>query len=397
MRAPRPLFLIFVALFNSILGLSILFPILGPLGRELHLSELQVGSLSTSYALMQFLTSAYWGRRSEADGRKPIILRGILGFFVSFLCFAVVADLGLSGVLDPVVLYPALLSTRILGGIYSSATLPTAQAYVADVTQREQRTSGMAVVGAAFGLALIFGPALGALLAPIGLLVPVYLSSGIALLNAVFVALFVPEPTRHRPRDEKARLGPVVVKVRALLLIGLTATLAAVSMEQTVAFYFQDRLSLDTTGAARSVGLSLVAYGVVAVVIQGFIVRRVRWRAESLIRLGVPIAAVGLLALSFARTEPLLIASMALQGAGQGLTLPGVSAALSLRVGDGEQGAVAGLNSSSQALGRTVGPVLGTGLYELRPSYPYLFGAGLLLLMFVVFAVGAVRRSEPAG
>jgi sugar phosphate permease len=177
----------------------------------------------------------------------------------------------------------------------------------------------------------------------------------------------------------------------------LTATLAAVSMEQTVAFYFQDRLKLDTTGAARSVGLSLAVYGVVAVLIQGFLVRRVRWGPESLIRLGVPIAALGLLALSFARTELLLIVSMALQGAGQGLTLPGVSAALSLRVGDGEQGAVAGLNSSSQALGRTVGPVLGTGLYELRPSYPYLFGAGLLLVMFGVFVVGALRRSEPAG
>jgi MFS family permease len=332
--------------------------------------------------------SSYWGKKSEVIGRKPVILRGILGFALTFLTFGVLAQLGLAGRLSGAPLYLSLLSARLIGGLYSSATLPTAQAYVADVTGRADRTSGMATIGAAFGLAVVFGPAIGATLAPLGLLVPVYLSSGIAFLNAGFVALRLPEPSRHARPTEAQELMPIAAKVWPLLSVGFTATLASVSMEQTVAFYYQDRLALTTTGAARAVGFSLVVYGVVAVLIQGVFVRRAKWPPLTLLRAGVPIAAAGLIVFVFARALPLLIVAMALQGLGQALTMPGVTAAMSLGVADQEQGAVAGLNSSAQALGRTVGPVLGTGLYELRPEYPYAFGAALLLLMlgFLLFS-----------
>jgi MFS family permease len=389
-----PLSLIFVALFNSILGLSVLFPIMGPLGRQLGLSELQVGSLTAAYALAQFLGSPYWGKKSEIVGRKPVILRGILGFALTFLTFGLLAQLGLSGHLRGAPLYLSLLAARLFGGLYSSATLPTAQAYVADVTERADRTSGMALIGAAFGLAIVFGPAIGATLAPLGLLVPVYLSAGIAFLNAGFVLLRLPEPARHTRATEAQELLPIAVKVWPLLSVGFATTVASVSMEQTVAFYYQDRLALTTTGAARAVGSSLVVYGVVAVLVQGVFVRRSKWPPLRLLRSGVPIAAAGLIVFVFARALPVLIVAMALQGLGQALTMPGVTAAMSLGVGDQEQGAVAGLNSSAQALGRTLGPLLGTGLYELRPEYPYAFGAGLLLLVLGFLMFSPARAAE---
>lgn len=383
-----PLSLIFLALFNSILGLSVLFPILGPLGRQLGLSELQVGSLTTAYALAQFVGSSYWGRRSEIVGRKPVLLRGILGFGATFLVFGLLAQLGMAGVLVGPPLYLALLASRLIGGLFSSATLPTAQAYVADVTERADRTGGMALIGAAFGLALVFGPVIGAALAPFGLLLPVYLSAAIAFVNAAFVALRLPEPTRRTRPSEPTELLPIALKVWPLLSVGLATTIASVSMEQTVAFYFQDRLSLSHTGAARAVGFSLGLYGVVAVLVQGVFVRRTKWSPLALLRAGVPIAALGLLLFVFARHQPALMLAMALQGLGQALTGPAITAALSLAVTDQEQGAVAGLNSSSLALGRTLGPLLGTGLYELRPEYPYVFGAGLLVIVlgFLLFS-----------
>ncbi|HWA77737.1 MAG TPA: MFS transporter [Polyangiaceae bacterium] len=393
-----PLSLIFLALFNSILGLSVLFPILGPLGRQLGLGELQVGSLTATYALAQFLGSPYWGRKSEIIGRKPVILRGILGFALTFLAFGLIARLGLSGTLTGTPLYLSLLASRLIGGLYSSATLPTAQAYVADVTERADRTSGMAMIGAAFGLAVVFGPAIGATLAPFGLLVPVYLSSGIAFLNAIFVVFGLPEPKRHASRPEAQGLMPIAAKVWPLLSIGLATTLASVSMEQTVAFYYQDRLLLSPTGAARAVGYSLVVYGVVAVLVQGFFVRKVKWPPARLLRTGVPIAAAGLVLFIFARALPVLIVAMALQGLGQALAMPGVTAALSLSVADQEQGAVAGLNSSAQALGRTLGPILGTGLYQIRPEYPYMAGAAFLVLVlgFLVFSpIRTAHESAP--
>lgn len=391
-----PTALLFVALFNSILGLSILFPILGPLGRELGLGELQVGTLTAAYAFAQFIGSSYWGRRSETVGRKPVILRGVLGFGVTFLAFGLVARLGIEGHLRGTALFGGLVLTRLVGGLYSSATLPTAQAYIADVTPREDRTRGMALVGAAFGLAVVFGPALGAALAPLGLLVPVYVSSAIAFVNAAFVWLRLPEPVRHHAREAPSQLWPVAEKVWVFLAVGFVTTLASVSMEQTVAFYFQDKLALTPKAAARAVGLSLVVYGLVAVLVQGVVVRRVNFRPLTLLRLGVPIAAVGLLVFVVAEWRAVLVLAMALQGLGQALAMPGVTAALSLGVRDDEQGAVAGLNSSSQALARMVGPLLGTGLYEIRPGYPYVFGAALLgfVLIFLFTSRSPALRAS---
>lgn len=387
--------LLFIALFNSILGLSILFPILAPLGRELGLTELQVGTLSASYALMQFITSARWGRRSETVGRRPVLLTGILGFSVTFGLFGGVAHLGLAGLLPTPWVFVLLVLTRLLGGAFSSATFPSAQAYVADITGRADRTAGMAVMGAAFGLGVILGPGIGAALGSISLLLPVYFSAGVGLLNALFVYLRLPEPERKMPLGDHTMpaMRRMAGKVWVLLAIALAANLASVAMEQTVAFYFQDRLGLTAKGTARTVGLALVIYGLVAVFMQGFVVRRFRIPAFVLIRTGLPFAFLGLLAFVFADSFAWLTAALAIQGLGQGLVMPGVTAGLSLAVGDDEQGAVAGLGSSAQAFGRMLGPLIGTGLYQIRPVLPYLFGTTVLALAIVfLFSSGELRR-----
>jgi MFS family permease len=375
-----PRALLFITLFNSILGLSVLFPILAPLGRELGLSEIQVGMLSTSYAVMQFVASPFWGRRSERIGRKPVLLFGILGFSVSFFAFAISAELGRRGVLGHSALFTALLACRILGGTFSSATLPTAQAYIADTTDREQRTSGMALVGAAFGLGVVFGPGIGAALSGLSLLAPVYFSASFAIVNAIFVWLKLPEPPRRAERPKHIPLQPLARKLWPLLVMAGVVSLSSVAMEQTVAFYYQDRLELGPHETARTVGIALVFYGVVAVLVQGVLVRRRAWSPARLLRMGLPIALVGFVGLILAHEFFGLTLALALQGFGQGLALPGISAALSLGVSDDEQGAAAGLSSSAHALGRMLGPILGTSLYEVRPEYPYAFSASLLVI-----------------
>jgi MFS family permease len=381
--------ILFVALFNSILGLSVLFPILAPLGRQLGLVEVQIGALSTAYALMQLIVSPFWGRRSERIGRKPVLLTGVVGFAVSFLLFALVVELGSRGLMKGGALFVGLLLSRAIGGTFSSATLPTAQAYVADVTGRSDRTAGMAMIGAAFGLGIIFGPAIGAGLSTISLLAPVYFSAGLALVNALFIALRLKEPDRHLS-STPPELRPVAAKVWPLLGVAVAVSLASVAMEQTIAFYFQDRLSLSSRGTAQAVGIALAIYGVVAVVAQGVIVRRFRWPPLRLLSGGLPCALAGFVGLVFAHERFALTTALALQGFGQGLTMPGVTAAVSLGVSDDEQGAVAGLNSSAQALGRLLGPVVGTGLYQMRPEYPYGFSA-LLLGVVILLLVASPR------
>ena len=373
--------ILFLSLFNSILGLSLLFPIIGPLARELGLSEFQTGLFSTAYALMQFLMSPYWGRKSEEVGRKPILLVGILGFSVSFFLFAFFAQLRFAGVLGVGEVFLLLLLSRLVGGTFSSATLPTAQAYVADITGRADRTAGMAVIGAAFGLGVIVGPGIGGLLAKIHLLAPVYFSASLALLNALFVWLMLPEPRRHVHLEDTRSLKFSDLRILPLLVAGLVVNLASVGMETTVAFYFQDRLALSAEETARAVATALVVYGVAAVFVQGFLIRRFRWSASTLLGVGLPVSFTGFLLFVFARDFLTLTAALVLQGEGQGMSAPGIAAALSLAVGDHEQGQVAGLGSAAQGLGRMLGPMLATALYQwVSPSAPYAASAGLLLV-----------------
>jgi len=386
----NPKGLLFITLFNSILGLSVLFPILAPLGRWLGFSELEVGSLSTSYALMQFLMSPYWGRRSERVGRKPVLLAGILGFAGSFLAFAVIAQLGSRGVFGHWPTFGLLLLARIIGGAFSSATLPTAQAYIADTTERADRTAGMALIGAAFGLGVVIGPAIGAVLSTISLLAPVYFSAGFALLNAVFVFTKLPEPKKHVHVAPEEHPTALVVRMWPVLVLGFVISLSSVAMEQTVAFYFQDRLHLTHHQTARTVGTALVFYGIVAVFVQGFLVRRFRWPPHVLLSAGVPIALLGFVGLIFAHRFGSLSAALAVQGFGQGLALPGVTAAASLAVGEHEQGAGAGLSHSAHGLGRVLGPVVGTSLYSVRQDFPY-YASAILLFFALASLYGSPR------
>jgi MFS family permease len=386
--------LLFITLFNSILGLSVLFPILAPLGRELGLSELQVGSLSASYALMQVLVSPAWGRLSERIGRKRVLLTGITGFGVSFLCFALLADLGGRAHWSTPVLFAALLVTRLIGGAFSSATLPTAQAYMADLTGRHDRTAGMAVIGAAFGLGVIFGPLIGAAFSLLSLLAAVYFSASVAFANAVFVWVFLPESRRLASAEPPKATSHVARLVWPLLGIGFTLSLASVAMEQTVSFYYQDRLHLSNHDTPRTVGMALGVYGLVAVFTQGFLVRRYKWSALRLMLTGMPIALLGYALLVLAHRFGMLTLALGAQAFGQSLAMPGVTAAMSLGVSEDDQGVVAGLNSSALGFGRMLGPLAGTGLYELRAEYPYVLSCGLLVIVMFSLAVNTgLRRS----
>lgn len=378
----KPIGLLFFALFNSILGLSVLFPILGPLGRQLGFNEIQVGTFSAAYALMQFALSSYWGRESERVGRKPVLLKGVLGFGIGFLGFGIFAQLATKGIISTQLAFVLMLISRLVGGAFSSATIPTAQAYVADVTPRGERTSGMALIGAAFGLGVVFGPAIGAGLSTLNLLAPVYFSAGFALLNALFVHLKLPEPAERKLCTEVAALRPSDRRIAAILSVGLVLSLSSVAMEQTVSFYFQDRLGLDGPSTAQHVGIALVAYGLVAVFVQGFLIRRFKISPRVLLLVGVPIALLGFIVFIVAHHYAALFIALTLQGLGSGLATPGVTTVLSLAVSDEEQGPVAGLNGAAQGFGRMLGPIVGTGLYRLGPTYPYTFSAALLVLVF---------------
>lgn len=391
---------LFLTIFIAMLGLSVLFPIIAPLSRQLGLSETQAGWFSTGYSLMQFVFSPIWGHRSEIVGRKPILIMGLIGFSLSFGLFGFFAHLGLTGALSGGLLFALMIGARVIGGMTSSATLPTAQAMMADLSDEKNRAASMGLIGAAFGLGVVFGPALGAVLSTFSLTTPIYFSAALGLLTALGAWFLVPE-TRHadaaplQPGDRRALLTKGFIPL--FLAISTLSTLASVGMEQTIGFYVQDTLlrphNPGLNGAelakltARTVGEMLVIFGFVAAAVQGGAIRPLSKRIAptQLVLLGLLVMAAGMFLLpQMAHYWPITLA-LAVIGVGSAILSPTLSAALSLSVNRNQQGAVAGLNSSALALGRMTGPLIGTGLYQSAShAMPYYLSGAVLAVMFVV-------------
>lgn len=404
-RGPlSPKLLLFLTIFIAMLGLSVLFPIVAPLGRELGLTETQIGWFSTAYSLAQFVFSPIWGSRSERVGRKPVLLLGLVGFSLSFGLFGVLALLGTQGVLAGGTLFALLVASRLLGGWLSSATLPTAQAMMADLSSEKDRAAALGLIGAAFGLGVVFGPAIGALLSGFGLTVPIFFSAGLGLLTALAAWRTLPETRRAdaapAPAGERRALlrSPVIL---LFLAVSALYTLASVGMEQTIGFYVQDTLRLDAGETARTVGGMLAVFGLLAAAVQGGAMRPLsrRFAPGPLIMAGLLVMGAGMFLLPLGQTYWSITAALAVIGVGSAVLGPSLSAALSLSAGPQQQGAVAGLNSSALALGRMTGPLLGTGLYQgAGHAAPYLLSGGVLvaLLGWLLLARPQVRPADAA-
>lgn len=398
----NPKLILFLTIFIAMLGLSVLFPIIAPLGRQLGLSETQIGWFSTAYSLAQFVFSPIWGSRSERAGRKPILILGLVGFSLSFGLFGLLALLGAQGLVTGGALFALLVASRLVGGVLSSATLPTAQAMMADLSSEKDRTAAMGLIGAAFGLGVVFGPALGALLSGFGLTAPIFFSAGLGLLTALAAFLTLPETRRAgtasaSPGERRALLRQPTI----LLFLAVSAlyTLASVGMEQTIAFYVQDTLSLSAEQTARTVGSMLAIFGFLAAAVQGGAMRPLgkKYAPSPLIAVGLLVMGAGMFLLPLGEHYWSITVALAVIGVGSAILGPSLSAALSLSAGRDQQGAVAGLNSSALALGRMTGPLLGTGLYQTAGhAAPYLLSGGVLyaLLVWMLLARPQVQPVE---
>jgi MFS family permease len=396
--------ILFLTIFTAMLGLSVLFPILAPLGRELGLSETQVGWFSTAYSLMQFVFSPIWGARSERVGRKPVLIMGLVGFSISFGLFGTFAHLGLQGGLAGGTLFGLLLASRLIGGMLSSATLPTAQAMMADLSSARDRAASLGLIGAAFGLGVVFGPALGGLLSTFSLTTPIYFSAGLGLVTAAVAWRVLPEtrradsvPMGHGDRRALLTRGAIG------LFLGVSAlsTLASVGMEQTIAFYVQDTLKLTPGSTATTVGGMLAVFGIVAAAVQGGAIRPLSRKVQpaALISLGLAVMAAGMFLLPQTHAYWPITAALAVIGVGSAILSPSLSAALSLSVPANQQGTVAGLNSSALALGRMTGPLIGTGLYQsVSHGAPYLLSGAVLVAALIWTLVARPRvHLQPEG
>ena len=364
------------------MGFTVLFPVLAPLGREIGLDEIQITSIIAASALTVFLASPIWGRLSDQWGRRRVILIGLFGFAGGTVLFNSVLSAGLSGTLSGGLLFGTLIAARMLHATVMAASMPAANAFIADITDTSTRTRGMGAAGAANNLGAILGPAVSGL-AVISLLTPLWVMAVVALLNGLFVWRFLPEPPRHQTPTRPSRMKYTDPRILPFVIIGVLMFSGMALVQQTIGFLFQDTLSLGAAETAQTVGFAMMLSAVCSLVAQWLIVQRLTLAPFTLLQLAIPLLIVAFIIMALASSQLWLFVALMIQGFGMGLAGPGFMAGASLAVSSQEQGAVAGVAGSCGPLGFTIGPLLGGFLYQTQPTLPYAVAAAVYVLLFI--------------
>lgn len=386
--------LLFLCLICVGMGQSMLFAILPPAAREIGISPFQVSTIFATSATIWVFVSPLWGRRSDVMGRRPVMLIGLLGYALSMALLGGMIQVGRSGLLPVLVVYPLMVASRSIFALLGSGTGPASQAYVADRTSRAERTAGVALVNAAMGLGQTVGPAIGAGLAVLGVLAPIYFCALLAALSGAMIWFFLPEDTpplaKGATRPERMsfrdpRIAPFLIVSAALQAVRATTVI-------TFAFFIQDTLALSAQETVQYAGFGFVALAVAGLFAQLVLVQRFKLSARIMIQGGAPFLVLAFVLLVVGTTFTAYVVGLCLLGMGLGLVRPGSSAAASLSVEPNEQGAVAGVISGIAVVGNVFGPLVGTKLYEVLPSGPYLLN-GVLMAGVLVFVLtnGRVR------
>ncbi len=381
-----PLAIIFLTVFIDLLGFGIIIPLLPFYAESFGANAFVVGLLSTSFSLMQFLFSPVWGRLSDRIGRRPIILLGLAGSCASYLVLAVASSLAV------------VFLARIVGGI-AGANIPTAQAYIADVTTPENRAKGMGLVGAAFGLGFIFGPAIGGILSHFGPSAPMWVASALCGANLVAAYFLLPESrsvdSTRRTLGRMEALHRAMADRRLILLLALyfIVTAAFSGFEATFALFSERRFGFTVA----TIGYLFAFIGGTLALVQGVLVGRVVKRVGEarLIPVAIAVIGIGIGLIPFAWTLPALLAAVATLAVGMGFNGPALSAMVSRLTHADDQGGMLGLASSLASLGRVVGPAWGGFLFDAwGMTTPYLSAAAFMFVAVGV-AVASLHSAPP--
>lgn len=395
----RPAWILFAAMFCANVGHSVLAPVLPPLMRRLGLSELQGGLILTVSAIMWVYFSPWWGRRSDVQGRKPVIMLGLAGYAAGAFLFAVVMQAGLDGVIAGATLtWLLLMAARLVVGALFSAAVPASQAYIADVSHGAQRTRALGILAAAIGVGSVIGPALGAagVSLGLGLVAPIFFSSLTPLLGMLLVWRLLPPVHATRKKGERApTLRLLDERLLPLLVAGFCVLLVLSVVQFTLGYLIQDRFGLDAVETTRQTGLAVMVSGFALLFSQLVLMQVFRLTPLMLLRLGMPLMLGALLLLAAATTMAQLMLAMFLLGLGIGMAQPGFRSAVTFAVEPHEQGSAAGLASAIPGYGFIFGPALGTALYGLNPFTPWLFAALVVLVGLAVLVLHPRTRVAP--
>lgn len=379
-----PLTFIFIAVFVNFMGYGMVVPLMPLYVQQQSGGATLVGALGATYAVMELFASPVIGALSDRFGRRPVLIACVTGTMLAYIMLGLAQSLA--------VIFLAVALDGITGG-----TLATAYAYVADVTRPENRARGMGLVGAAFGLGVIAGPAFGGLLSQFGLALPAFIAAGVAGANVLFGLLVLPESL---PRERRAAATPALqtfnwvgqvtnllrmLPIRRLLLGMFMLNLAFSGLQNNFPLYSQARYGW--TPAENGVFFAFV--GICAVVIQGVLYGRIqpRFGERALARAGLVFMAIGLAGMALAPESWLLYPAVAVVALGTGSAIPSLTGLVSQRLPSGAQGRLMGGTQAILGLAMIGGPLIsGLAFEQIAPAAPYALGAVLAGCALAVIA-----------
>lgn len=407
----------FVTMFLDLLGFGLIIPIQPFYAESFGATPAVVTLLGGAYSAMQFIFIPVWGRISDRIGRRPVILISVIASSIGHLFF------GLAGSLT------ALFAARLLTGI-GNANIATVQALIADSTEGHERTKGMGLVGAAFGLGFIVGPALGGFFVRWGLAAPAYVASAMALVNFAMAFFMLPETNKYRqgkgeparprlPMRQVFKLANRLENVWVITFLMLCWTLGFSVFQQALALFIEKvwiHIPPDAMAKAQAEGaaavealrhsyyeqaagltaIMMVATGMTAAIVQGGLIGKLakRFGERTLLRIGMPLIALGIggvIVVGQMEYFPAMLGCAVIMAMGTGLTSPSLMSLLSQSSPPNVQGSVLGVGQSASSLGRVIGPAISGLLFEIHLNLPAFTG----VLVIVVGIVASIFVKRP--
>lgn len=426
-RLNRDFALLFTVMLTIAAGNTALQSVLPALGRSLGVADSAVAAAFSVSALLWVVAAPFWANRSDRHGRRAMILLGLAGFTASLTLCGVFLVAGINHWIAGTAAFVAFIGGRLIYGSLGAAAPPAVQALVAGNTTRSERMRALTLLGSAFGLGTILGPAIAPYLilggfggVEIGL-------AGPAFLFAVFGAAVWATVWRKLPDDRLAtldvhaaanaypsiggqssgasitaatapqgeRVGWRDPRIRGWMIAGLVMGHGQAMTGQAIGFLVIDRLHLPPALALQPTGIVLMMGAGSALLMQWGVIPNLGLKPRTMMLVGLGIAALGCAATGLATSLYGIACGYALASAGFGFSRPAFTAGASLAVGPGAQGSVAGKVTSVNGAAFVLGPSIGVGLYEAQHSLPYLTaGAAMLALLGYVWA--ALRDADDA-
>jgi MFS transporter, DHA1 family, tetracycline resistance protein len=391
----RRMLVLFLVIFINMLGFGIVLPVFPFFGLLVDATPSQITLAIAAYSLGQLIGAPLWGRLSDRFGRRPVLVISLIGAIFSYVVLALATDIVTLG------------ASRLFGGLMAG-NIATAFAYVTDITKAEERPKAMGLLGAAFGLGFIFGPAIGGLLVGNDPGVDAFMVIGVvaALISAVALLLTIfvlPESRTSADRAAGREAGPAVTTaallkakpaVAVLMVVTLLAITAAALMEASFALFAHGELGWGPS----DVGLSFGLLGIVSVGLQAGAAGRLarRFSSRQIVTAGLAIQGAGFIALSQSSSTLWVILSVMIIATGFGVFNPALQTLTAAQTGPHDRGMVLGLTQGASSLGRVIGPATAGLMYQtLGPSSPFLAGAAIIVFaLMAALAIQILRRSS---